>query len=117
MSLGQPPDSVAFYAEIGISYGSNQSLYEAQGVRAGGATLNVTLTSSVATVGELVTSTQRGASVTVQIPSGRYYSPTSVATGGAAFKELSQGSTVVSGAIPGFITLVLDGARTVVVNP
>jgi hypothetical protein len=117
VSLGQAPDSVAFYAEIGIPNVNNQSLVTAQLVRAGVSALTVTLTSSAPGVGELVTSSQRGASVTVQIPTGLYYSPTSVSTGGAAFKKLTQGSTVVGAAIPGFITLSLDGLRTVMVTP
>jgi hypothetical protein len=60
---------------------------------------------------------QRGASVTVPIQPGLYYSPTTVETGGAAFKELAQGTTVGSGAIGGFITLSVDGNRTVTVTP
>jgi hypothetical protein len=117
VSLGQPPDSVAFYAEIGIPYSGNQNLQEPQSVRAGATALTVTLSSSAPAIGELVTQTQRGGSVTVQIPIGLYYSPTTVATGGAAFKKLAQGSTIVTAAIPGFITLTQDGTRTVTVNP
>ncbi len=117
VSLGQPPDSVAFYTELGIPYASNQYLLEGQAVRAGGTAVTVALSSGAAAVGELVTATQRGAGVTVQIQPGQYYSPTTVAAGGVAFKKLSQGSTVVTAAIPGFITLTLEGIRTVIVNP
>jgi hypothetical protein len=64
-----------------------------------------------------VTSTQSGGTVTVQILPGLYRSPTSVAADGSAFQPLSAGSTVVSGAIPGFITTIYDGNRTVTVTP
>jgi hypothetical protein len=40
-----------------------------------------------------------------------------VAAGGVAFKKLAQGSTIVTAAVPGFITLTVDGVRTVTVNP
>jgi hypothetical protein len=117
VSLGQQPDSVAFYAEVGIPSSGNQSLAEGQTVRAGGTAVTVTLTSSAAAIGELVTSSQRGASVTLQLQPGQYYTPTTVAAGGVAFKKLSQGSTIVTSAIPGFVMLTIDGVRSVTVNP
>jgi len=118
-SLSQAPDSIPFYAQVGYPYSSNQYLYEAQAVRAGGSPLTVTFTSSAPTVGSLLTlaQPQGGASVTVQIPVRYYYSPTSVATGGAALKKLTQGTTVVTSAITDFITTTVEGVRTVTINP
>jgi len=116
-SLSQAPDSVQFYTQVGIPYADNQYLYEAQSVRAGGTPLTVTLTSSQPTVADLVTQTQSGSSVTVQIPVGLYYSPTTVATGGAALRKASQGTTVVTSAIPGFITTTVQGIVSVTITP
>jgi len=116
-SLSQAPDSIQFYTQVGIPYADNQYLAEAQSVRAGGSALTVTLTSSQGAVANLVTSSQTGASVTVQIPVGLYYSPTTVAGGGVALKKLSTGTTVVTSAIPGFITTSVEGTRTVTINP
>lgn len=115
-SIQAGADSVPFYAVIGYPYSSDQYLYQYQEVRAGGG-LTVTLSSSNAAVGELVTSTQSGGSVTVQIPAGFYYSPTTVGAGGSAFKPLTSGTAVVQVAIPGFITTSIEGNRTVTVNP
>jgi len=116
-SIQAGANSPTFYAQVGIPYSANQYLYEAQAVRAGGTTLTVTLTSSAPAVGQLVTSTQSGGTVTVQILPRSYRSPTSVAAGGSAFQPLAAGSTVVSGAIPGFITTIYDANRTVTVTP
>ncbi|MDH5198415.1 MAG: hypothetical protein OEY20_14330, partial [Gemmatimonadota bacterium] len=116
-SLSQAPDSIQFYTQVGIPYANDQYLYEVQAVRAGGTALTVTLTSSQPAVGNLVTPTQSGASVTVQIPIRLYYSPTTVATGGAALRKLAQGTTVVTSAIPGFITTILEGNRSITITP
>jgi hypothetical protein len=110
-------DSVAFYAQIGIPDASNQYLSEAQAVRAGSAALAVSLASSDASVGQLLTSTQSGGNVSVQIPSGTFRSPLTVAAGGAAFKPLAAGTTVVTSTIDGFITTLLYGRRSVTVTP
>jgi hypothetical protein len=106
-----------FYAQVGIPYASNQYLSEYQAVRAGGNPLTVSLTSGTPSVGRLVTSTQTGGSVTVQIQPGYYYSPTTVGTGGAAFDPLASGTSVVTAAIPGFLTTSVEGVRTVTVTP
>jgi hypothetical protein len=118
-SLSQAPDSIPFYTQVGIPYADNQYLSEAQAVRAGGTALTVTLTSSQPAVADLVTPSQPSgnSSVTVQIPVGLYYSPTTVATGGAALKKKSQGTTVVTSAITGFITAIVEGNRSVTINP
>ena len=87
-----------------------------QNVRAGApGPLTVTLTSGTPAVGTLVTSAGSGATRTVQIPIGLYYSPTSVATGGVAFNVLLGGTTVVSASIPNLIQTT-SAVRTVTVS-
>jgi hypothetical protein len=83
-----------------LANGSN--FWTTQAVSAAAAPLTVTLSSSDAAVGQLVTTGTSGASVTVQIAANTTSSPTSVATGGAAFDPLTGGTTTVSAAAPGF---------------
>jgi hypothetical protein len=115
--LSSGADSVPFYAEVGIPTSGNQYLSEVQQVSVAAGALTVTMTSSAQAVGELVTRTARGASVTVQIAPGLYYSPTTVANDGVAFKKLTQGTTTVTGTATGFLTLLVENSRPVVVNP
>jgi hypothetical protein len=110
-------DSTQFYAAVGWPTAGDQYLAEYQDVRPGSGPLTVTFTSSAPAIGELLTSAASGASVTVEIAVGSYNSPTTVATGGAAFKPLTAGTTVVTGAATGFITTSVEGNRTVTVNP
>jgi adhesin/invasin len=111
-------DSVAFYAQVGVPYADNQYLAEVQTVRAGGTPLTVTFAHSEGSVADLITTLAgRADTVTVTIPIGSYYSPTVVGDGGAAFKGTAAGSTVVTGSVPGFLTLIIDGQRTVTVTP
>ncbi len=117
MSLSSGADSVAFYAQVGVPQSNLQYLSEVQNVRAGSGPLTVTVTSGAPAVAELVTLSERGGTVTVQIPVGLYYSPTTVAGGGVAIRKLSEGTTVVSGAVSGFVTLSVEGNRSVQVNP
>ena len=106
-----------FYAQVGLPNGNNTGLSVVQSVRAGApGPLTVTVTSSVPAVGTLVVTAGPGSPQTVQIPVGQYYSPTSVASGGVAFRPLSIGSTVVAVNIPGFIQMITNGVRTVTVN-
>jgi hypothetical protein len=116
-TLSVAADSVAFYAQVGVGYSSNQYLSEVQNVRAGGTPLTVTFSHSAAAVAELIDQGGRSDVVTVTIPIGTYYSPTSVIDGGAAIKGTAAGTTVVTGSVPGFITLIYDGQRTVTVTP
>jgi hypothetical protein len=105
-----------FYVQVGLSNSPYTSLYTVQNVRAGApGPLSVTLTSGTPAVGTLVTSAGSGATRTVQIPSGLYYSPTTVATGGVAFNVLLGGTTVVSASIPGLIQTT-SAVRTVTVS-
>jgi hypothetical protein len=110
-------DSVAFYVQIGTPDASNQYLSELQELRAGSAALTVSLASSDASVGQLVTSLQSGGNVSVQIPAGAIRSPLTVAAGGAALKPLATGTTVVTSTIDGFITTLVYGRRSVTVTP
>jgi hypothetical protein len=116
VSLSTGADSIPFRARVGYQLPGYLGLWEVQNVRAGGTTLTVTLTSSAAAVASLLTSTQTGDTVTVLIVEGNYQSPTAVATGGVAFKPLTEGTTTVTATIPGFITTTY-GTQTVTVNP
>jgi hypothetical protein len=93
-----------FVVSVGIPNAGNANLNELQSVRAGGSPLTATITSSLATVGQLVTSGITGRTVTVQIVPGQFSSPSSVAAGGASFDPLTSGATTVTAAIPGFIS-------------
>jgi hypothetical protein len=78
----------------------------------------ITLTNGTAAVADLVTQLGRNDVVTVTIPVGAYVSPSSVATGGVAFKGTAPGSTTVTGSGGGsIITLTIEGQRTVTVTP
>jgi hypothetical protein len=105
-----------FQVQLGTLNGDGSNLAAIQAARVGGGGLTATLSNSVAAVGQLVTQTQTDQVVTVAIAEGANVSPVSVASGGVAFDALAPGSTIVSGAIPGFVT---SGAGNVgvTVNP
>ncbi len=106
----------AFYARVGTADGQNTFLTTVQNVRAGApGPLTVTFTSSVPAVGVLADLAGSGATRQVQIPVGLYYSPTSVAAGGVAFRPVLAGSTAITGAITGFNPAPASG-RTVTVS-
>jgi hypothetical protein len=106
-----------FVVRVGVPNGSQTFLNELQAIRAGGSALTVTVTSSDDVVGQLVTSTLTGGSVTVQIAVGATQTPSSVAAGGVAFDPLTVGSTTVTADTIGFITTTANGVRTVNVVP
>ena len=106
-----------FYAEVGIPYASSpQTLWQAQARAAGKPALGVTFTSSNAAAGTLVTTSLVAASVNAAIGPGTYYTPTSVAGGGAAFRPLTPGTTTVSASIPGFTQTTNAAGETVTVQ-
>jgi hypothetical protein len=72
-----------------------------QAIRAGGAPLAVTVNSSNATVGTLVTSGGTANPATVLIQPGQHSSASTVASGGIAFDPLAGGTTTVSAAASG----------------
>ena len=82
----------------------------------GAADLTVTLTSSNPAVGTLVTTPLTGASVTVTIAKGNYDSPSTVATGGAAFDPLTGGATTVAATAPGTNNAYSGSAVTITVS-
>jgi adhesin/invasin len=88
------------YAQVGVRCGTSICEYQAR--RAGGTPLVVTLTLPNLSVGRMVTASDTGQSATVLIQPTLYYSPTTVASGGAAFKPVTAGSTSVVASSPGF---------------
>jgi hypothetical protein len=105
----------AFVVQVGIPTPDSLSVATAQFVRAGGAPLTATVSSSVPGVGALVTNTQSGSPVTVSIGAGESQSAASAAAGGVELDPVVPGTTLVSADIPGFIaTAAASHAVTVV---
>jgi hypothetical protein len=97
------PD-VAFYVRTGIANQTYTSLTQLQSVRAGApAPLNVTVGTDAVAIGPLVTSSGTAASVPLQIPVLSSNTPTSVATGGVAFRPAAAGAVTITTTIPGLI--------------
>jgi hypothetical protein len=103
-----------FQVRVGIGNGANLSVL--QEIRAGGTPLTATVVSDTVAVARLVTATDTGAVVTVQIPVLATASPSSVGAGGVALEPLAAGVTVVRASIPGFVTTTTGGIRTVTVS-
>lgn len=92
---------VAIYARVGIPDGNNLFLVAVENVRAGGTGITVTFTNVNQTAATLVNTAGTGATRTAQIVSGFYYTPTTVATGGVAFRPVAAGTTSVAATSPG----------------
>ena len=106
-----------FYVQVGIPNANNTGMQQYQSVRAGApGPLVATVQTETSGFGELVTTDSTGTAVTVQIAPGAYYSPTTVASGGVAFRPLAAGNISVFATIPAFITLP-QATVTVTVNP
>jgi adhesin/invasin len=103
-----------FTVRVGVGNGAVLSVL--QEIRAGGTPLTATVTSSVPTVGQLVTTALTSGTVTVQIPVLATTSAGTVATGGVAHDPLTAGTTTLSASIPGFVTTTTNGIRTVTVT-
>jgi hypothetical protein len=104
-----------FQAAVGIPDATNSSLLTEQPVRPG-ATLTVTVTNSNASVAQLLKDGESPAqALTVHIAGGQTRSPATLAAGGIAFDPLNQGSTTVTGAIPGHVATAA-AATTVTVS-
>jgi hypothetical protein len=118
IAVGAQP--VAFYAQVGVANGTNSNLAYVQYVRPGiaGGGLTATMNSSVPSVGTLFTQAAgAGTPRTAVIPSGLYYSPTSITpTGGIGFQPVAPGSTTVTVDVPGFLRMTVFGNRSVTVN-
>ncbi|MHC1725307.1 MAG: PKD domain-containing protein [Syntrophobacteraceae bacterium] len=89
-----------FYVQTGYIH-SNGSTFRYAYV-SGAAPLAVTFTSSDTAVGQVKTSSDTESPVTVTVPVNTYYSPQSVAGGGAAFDPLTGGTTTVAATATGF---------------
>jgi hypothetical protein len=116
-NIAQGAANAAIYAQIGVPNGPVTTMNDYQEVRAGAPSpVTVTFTNSSAGVLQLVTTALTADIVTALIASNFYYSPTSVATGGAAIDPLTVGTRTITVSAPGF--LQLPGAtRTVNVTP
>ncbi len=103
-----------FLVTLGYQSGNSVAI---QSIRVGGPALTATITSSAASIGQLVTSAVPGAgSVTVTIPATASSSPSTVLGGGVEFDPLAQGATTVSATIPGVVQTP-NGVMVVNVNP
>ena len=91
-----PPD--AFTVVIGVPAAGGGGIANDQFLRAGATPLTVTLTSSDPAVGELVTATESGATVSVSIAAGAN------AGSGVSLRPLAAGTTTVTASAPGFLT-------------
>ena len=95
--------TAVFYVRVGIANTFGTALSVTQEV-APGAALVATLTNSVASVAQLVTTAGGAQTRTVLIVPGSSNSPTTLGAGGVAFDPLSAGDTTVTAAIPGTTT-------------
>jgi len=106
-----------FQIQVGIPDAGHNSLPATQQARAGGGGLTATITNSNAIVGQVKTTDfPTGAqTVTVKIAEGQEQSPGTVAMGGVAFDALAGGTSTVSAAIPGFVSIV-TAARSIMIS-
>jgi hypothetical protein len=110
----------AFYVEVGIPNTGSTSLGLVQAVRsrAVGGGVAATLTSTNPAVGQLVTNSLSGPTVTIAIAPGQYHSPSvPAASGGVELDPLSAGTTFVQATAPGFIQTNPGANFQVTVNP
>ena len=89
----------AFYVRTGYVH-TNGTTFRLQNVSPPNS-IQVLLTSSDVTVGQLVNSASSGESVTVEVPVNSYNSPNTVATGGVAFDPMAEGTTTISASANG----------------
>jgi hypothetical protein len=119
-SIAAGAADVAFYAQVGVPNGIGSGLAYVQNVRPGipGGALTATMISATPSVGTLLTlGGGVGSPRSVTIPTGFYYSPTTIGNGGVGFRPLAVGSTTVTVDIPGFLRMTLSGNRGVTVTP
>jgi hypothetical protein len=105
-----------FTVNVGVMNAGNTSIAQFQPVRAGGAGLTATITSSVPGVGQLVTSAGASGQRTVTIAAQASSSPSNVAAGGVAFEPLTAGTTDVTADIPGLVA-ELNAVTVTVTTP
>lgn len=120
LSIGTTTTSLSadytFRAEIGAASTLN-GMDSYQEIRPGGTPITITITSANTAVGTLVTTAQPGGagSVTVQIGPNQYQSPSTVASGGVAFRPVGAGTVQVRASAPG-VTTLNTGQQTVTVT-
>jgi hypothetical protein len=110
-----PPDPIV--AQIGTPKVDLSNLQELQNIRPGGPSVTVTMESSDAGVGLLLTLADTSGVATTTIAAGEYQSPFSLAFGGVAFDGISIGSTEVTASIPGFVATAAGSVTVNVVQP
>ncbi|MDH3496619.1 MAG: hypothetical protein OER21_07645, partial [Gemmatimonadota bacterium] len=106
-----------FQVRIGVPNAANQFMSIEQAIRAGGTAVTATVTTSNAGVGQLVTESLTGGTVTTTIAVGQARSPSSVTNGGIEFDPLTAGATTVSATIPNFIALPSASVAVTVSTP
>lgn len=102
-----------FQVRVGAVNATSNGLYAEQAVRIGGTAMTFDVTSSNASVGQLVTTAVTGQTVAVSVPVGAARSPLTVASGGIEFDPLGIGTTTVSVSSPNAVALA---AATQTVN-
>lgn len=105
-----------FQVQIGVPVANLSTLSVTQSRRAGAAPLVVTVSSSAAAVGTLVTTGLTRDTLTVSIPAGSATSGASVAAGGVAFRALTPGSTTVRVTHPVVASTITTGVAAVTVT-
>ncbi len=98
---GLTPDD--FFVRVGIPNANNTDVQTFQEARVGGGGYTATISNLDTRVGAIFTPTESGSSITVGIPEGAQFSPTTFAAGGARFSGLTNGVTTVSALVPGLI--------------
>lgn len=94
------PDDV-FQVRVGLLNSAQTALQQLQAVRTGSSPLDVTVTSSQASVGVIVGVDSTAAAVSAEIAVGSSSTPNQVATGGIAFRTQGFGMSTVAASIPG----------------
>jgi hypothetical protein len=106
-----------FRVLVGIPDEGNTHIAVQQWVRAGSAGLTATIVSSDPTVGQLITQTLIGGTVTVPITEGQLESPPDLLSGGVTLQPGPVGTTTVSVTIPGFIATAASVQEVIVDDP
>lgn len=107
----------AFYARIGSPNSPTGTfLNTVDAIRAGAQPLAVTFFSDSAGIGTLVRSDTVAESLTLTIPAGASNTPTTVASGGVAFRYLAEGVTTVRVEAPPMRLLATAAGRAVTVS-
>lgn len=104
-----------FYMRTGVANGQQTALSEVQAVRAGGAAVDITVTSSNTGAGLLITSADTASTFVQTVQPITSNTPTSLATGGVAFAPVGAGVTTVTATATGFIT-TSNASRAVTVS-